>query len=257
MLANIDAIQAHCSLTPENDRICSPLPLFHSFGLTVGTWWPLTAGIEIVTQVDPRDGRRLNKLCEQRQPTMLLGTPTFVRAWMRRLSDESMAKLRMAVVGAEACPESLRQQFEDRFHAPLLPGYGATEFGPFVSCGQPDCHRDGVRELGCEAGSVGRSAPGVAVEVCDPATMAVLPRGEEGMLVVYSPSHLRTYLGDDERYQQVMTEDGGYITGDIGQVDAAGFISLTGRLARFAKIGGEMVPLRWCASCACRKNWSS
>ena len=242
LLANIDGIQRHCQLTAQDDVIASPLPLFHSFGLTVGCWWPLTQGITIVTQRDPRDGRQLNTSCLQYPPTLILGTPTFMRGWMRRIEDQAFARLKMAVVGAEACPASLQQQFAERFGVPLLPGYGATELGPFVCCGQPDGNRDGVFELGCAEGSVGRAAPGVAVEVVDPETMDPVPRGDEGMLIVYSPARFDWYLDDAERSKKAL-HGAGYITGDMGKVDAAGFITLTGRLARFAKIGGEMVPL--------------
>ena len=95
-----------------------------------------------------------------------------MRGWLRACPDDAaFAQLKMAVVGAEACPASLQQQFTERFGVPLLPGYGATELGPFVCCGQPDGNRDGVFELGCAEGSVGRAAPGVAVEVLNPETM--------------------------------------------------------------------------------------
>ena len=249
ILANIRSIEQHYDMIPGTDALASPLPLFHSFGLTVGCWWPLTSGLTTLTQRDPRDGRQLNKLCLQQPPALLLGTPTFLRSWLRRLDDDSLAKLKCAVVGAEACPESLRQQFEQRCGVPLLSGYGATELGPFVSCGQPDCHRDGVHEVGFKPGSVGRPAAGVYIETVDPDSGEVLPAGSEGMMVMYSPACFNQYIGDPDRTSAALLidpaapEERGYRSGDVGLVDEDGFVHITGRLSRFAKIGGEMVPL--------------
>jgi acyl-[acyl-carrier-protein]-phospholipid O-acyltransferase/long-chain-fatty-acid--[acyl-carrier-protein] ligase len=106
----------------------------------------------------------------------------------------------------------------------------------------PPVKRDGVVELRAKDGAVGRPLPGIHVQAVDPETRAPLPPGKEGLLVVRSPSRMRGYLDRDDLTRKAFVDDG-YSTGDIGRIDEEGFIHITGRLARFAKIGGEMVPL--------------
>jgi acyl-[acyl-carrier-protein]-phospholipid O-acyltransferase/long-chain-fatty-acid--[acyl-carrier-protein] ligase len=152
---------------------------------------------------------------------------------MRRVAPSQFASLRFAVVGAEACPHELIEAFEERYGMPLYEGYGTTELSPVVSVNSPEFNR---------VGSVGRPLPGIEVLTVDPRTGEALPTGERGLIVVRSPARMLGYLGEPELTGKVFTHDG-YNTGDVGWVDEDGFVYLTGRLARFAKIGGEMVPL--------------
>jgi acyl-[acyl-carrier-protein]-phospholipid O-acyltransferase/long-chain-fatty-acid--[acyl-carrier-protein] ligase len=99
---------------------------------------------------------------------------------------------------------------------------------------------DGVQP-GTRAGSVGRTLPGVSIRIVDPETFAPVPHGEQGLLLVNSPSRMARYFGDSGKTNQVL-RDGFYITGDLGYVDEDGFVFITDRLSRFSKIGGEMVP---------------
>lgn len=233
VLANCDGIMAHLDLRPGVDILLTPLPLFHVFGLVPGLWLPLTNGFGIAGQADPRDGQALGVLAGKTKPTFLISAPTFVRGYMRRVSRDQFATLRFAVVGAEACPVELMEAFEQRYGMPLYEGYGTTELSPVVAVNSPEKHR---------VGSVGTALPGVEVFTVDSRTEEVLPEGERGLLVVRSPARMLGYLGEEELTEKVFVH-GGYNTGDIGWVDDDGFIYLTGRLARFAKIGGEMVPL--------------
>jgi acyl-[acyl-carrier-protein]-phospholipid O-acyltransferase/long-chain-fatty-acid--[acyl-carrier-protein] ligase len=93
----------------------------------------------------------------------------------------------------------------------------------------------------CKEGSVGRPVPGVSVKVVDPETFEDLPLDTPGMLLVKGPNVMKGYLGQPEETAKVM-RDGWYVTGDIAKIDSDGFIFITARLSRFAKIGGEMVP---------------
>ena len=245
LLANNAALVEH--LGHQSRRVSlagllSALPLFHSFGLNAGMWLGLVQGIPVAGQADPTDGRALGKLAEKAKPDILLTTPTFARGYLRRVEPEQFASLRLAVAGAEKCSAELSEQFADRFHCALLEGYGATELGPVISCNVPHCERDGLKEIGHKAGSVGRSLPGVSAWTVHPETMERLAIGEEGLLLIESPARMQGYLGRDDLTAAAFVGEA-YNTGDIGYVDADGFIFLTGRLARFAKIGGEMVPL--------------
>jgi acyl-[acyl-carrier-protein]-phospholipid O-acyltransferase/long-chain-fatty-acid--[acyl-carrier-protein] ligase len=93
----------------------------------------------------------------------------------------------------------------------------------------------------CKEGSVGRPVPSVSAKIVDPETFEDLPLGTAGMLLVKGPNVMKGYLGQPEETAKVM-HDGWYITGDIAMIDTDGFIHITGRISRFSKIGGEMVP---------------
>jgi acyl-[acyl-carrier-protein]-phospholipid O-acyltransferase/long-chain-fatty-acid--[acyl-carrier-protein] ligase len=119
-------------------------------------------------------------------------------------------------------------------------GYGTTELAPLVSVNVPASRSKSVN-IECKEGSVGRPVPGVSVKIVDPETFEELPLGTPGMLLVKGPNVMKGYFGQPEETAKVM-HDGWYITGDIAMVDTDGFIHITARLSRFAKIGGEMVP---------------
>jgi acyl-[acyl-carrier-protein]-phospholipid O-acyltransferase/long-chain-fatty-acid--[acyl-carrier-protein] ligase len=242
VLANCRAVRQGLDLQVYRDVILSPLPLFHSFGLVPGMWLGLTHGLSIAAHPDPTDGATIGKLAAELKATFLISTPTFVRGWMRRIEPEQFKTLRLAVVGAERCPAELKAAFKERYNCDLLEGYGCTELAPTVSVNLPEVRRDGEIERRSRDGSVGRPLPGLAAFTVHPDTLAPLPLGETGLIVIRSPSRMQGYLDRDDLTAKTQVA-GGYNTGDIGRVDAEGFIHITGRLARFAKIGGEMVPL--------------
>ncbi len=242
VLANCASVADGLDLHRSQDVIISPLPLFHSFGLIPGMWLGLATGMTVASHPDPGDAKALGELAALTRATFLISTPTFARAYLRRVEPEQFTSLRFAVVGAERCPPDLKKQFRERFAVELLEGYGCTELAPTVATNLLDVHRDGERETRTREGSVGRALPGQQIFAVDPDTHEQLPPGKEGLLVVRSPSRMKGYLGRPDLTEKVFIQ-GGYNTGDIGRVDDDGFIFITGRLARFAKIGGEMVPL--------------
>jgi acyl-[acyl-carrier-protein]-phospholipid O-acyltransferase/long-chain-fatty-acid--[acyl-carrier-protein] ligase len=242
-------ILANCACTADGldvhggrDVLLSPLPLFHSFGLIPGTWLGLVMGMPVAAQPDPADGKALGELAERSGATFLISTPTFVRGYLRRIEPAQFKTLRFAVVGAERCPADLRAAFKSRYGSDLLEGYGCTELAPVVGVNLTEVHCDGVVEVRAKDGSIGRALPGLHVFAVDPEGARILPPGQEGLLVVRSPSRMRGYLDRPDLTATAFIH-GGYNTGDIGRVDEDGFVSITGRLARFAKIGGEMVPI--------------
>lgn len=242
ILANARGTMEHLCLRRDRETILTPLPLFHSFGLDIGLWLALSEGLHIAAHPDPTDASALGRLAERTDASFLIATPTFIRGYCRRIEPERFAALRFAIAGAEKCPAELRRQFHERYGAALLEGYGCTELAPVVTVNAPDVTVDGVREVGSRDGSVGRSIPGVEVVALDADSGEPLPCGEDGLLAVCSPARMLDYLDDPEQTAAALRH-GAYDTGDIGHVDADGYIHLTGRLARFAKIGGEMVPL--------------
>src|SRR5262249_51960974 len=126
---------------------------------------------------------------------------------------------------------------------PPYEGYGCTELSPVVSANLPDVFVNQVRQVRTKIGSVGQPMPGIAVRVVDPETDRPLPFGHDGLVLVAGPNVMKGYLGRDELTHKKI-RDGWYVTSDIGRLDEDGFLTLTDRLERIAKIAGEMVPLQ-------------
>jgi acyl-[acyl-carrier-protein]-phospholipid O-acyltransferase/long-chain-fatty-acid--[acyl-carrier-protein] ligase len=225
----------------RKDRILGILPLFHSFGYTVTMWVPLQVGASVVYQADPRQSREIGELCRTHHCTLFLVTPTFLRLCMRRCDPHDFDSLRFLWCGAEKLPPALAKEFEDRFRLLPMEGYGCTELSPAAVVNVPDRNLDGFRQVGHKPGTIGQPLPGVAARVVDPESFAPLPVGQEGLLLIRGGNVMEGYLGKPEETAQVIRA-GWYVTGDMVTMDEDGFITITGRLSRFSKIGGEMVP---------------
>jgi acyl-[acyl-carrier-protein]-phospholipid O-acyltransferase/long-chain-fatty-acid--[acyl-carrier-protein] ligase len=169
-----------------------------------------------------------------------MSTPTFLRSYLRRCQPEHFASLDVVFGSAERLPSELSGAFEKKFGVRPLEAYGATELSPLVSVNIPPHRYCGDAEAVRE-GSVGRPIPGVRVKVVHPDTREDLPADQPGMLLVSGPNVMKGYLNKPDLTAEVV-RDGWYTTGDIARVDGDGFIHITGRLSRFSKIGGEMVP---------------
>jgi long-chain-fatty-acid--[acyl-carrier-protein] ligase len=212
------------------------LPPFHSFGLTVTGLLPLVTGLRVVCHPDPTDASALARKAAAYQTTILVGTPTFVSYILDRAEPGQLAALRLIVVGAEKCPEALFARCNQAApEAQVLEGYGITECAPVVAVNRPGAAR---------AGSVGQPLDCVTPRVVDLESQQPLPAGKMGMLWVSGPTIFPGYVGDEvpSPFQEA---DGKkwYVTGDLAELDADGFIFLRGRLKRFLKAGGEMISL--------------
>jgi acyl-[acyl-carrier-protein]-phospholipid O-acyltransferase/long-chain-fatty-acid--[acyl-carrier-protein] ligase len=228
----------------KTDAILASLPFFHTFGSTVTLWYPLIEGVRIVTYPNPLEPTKCAALIEQYRLTFLLATPTFLRVYLRKAEPEQLRSLRLIIVGAEKLPLDLASHFEKRFHKKVFEGYGLTETAPVVSVNLPDPEPKKPREQvqpSSRLGSVGRLAPGIAAEIREPETERKLSLYETGMLWLRGANIFEGYLHDPKRTAEVL-RDGWLRTGDIGRFDEDGFLYIEGRLSRFSKIGGEMVP---------------
>jgi acyl-[acyl-carrier-protein]-phospholipid O-acyltransferase/long-chain-fatty-acid--[acyl-carrier-protein] ligase len=163
---------------------------------------------------------------------LVVTTPTFLRALMRRAGKEKLGGLRMVVTGAEKLPGSLREEFAEKIGVKVYEGYGMTEASPVVSVNVPGAERPG---------SVGKPVAGMEVRTVDEASRQVLPKGEAGILEFRGPNIFPGYLGRPDLSEKVL-QDGWYHSADYGRVDEDGYLFIEGRRARFSKIGGEMVP---------------
>jgi acyl-[acyl-carrier-protein]-phospholipid O-acyltransferase/long-chain-fatty-acid--[acyl-carrier-protein] ligase len=239
--ANIASMIQAVSISPS-DRLMGVLPFFHSFGYTVTLWAPLQVGASVVYHADPRQAKEIGELCRRHGCTIYVSTATFLRFCLRKCEPEDFRSLRVLICGAEKLPGSLAQEFGRKFGVLPLEGYGCTELSPVAATNLPDMEVGGVRQITNKPGTVGQPLPGIVARVVHSETRQPLPIGEEGLLLIHGGNVMRGYLGRPELTREVV-RDGWYVTGDMARLDADGFLTLTGRLSRFAKCGGEMVPL--------------
>lgn len=225
----------------SNDRILGILPFFHSFGFTVTLWLPATNGIGVVFHPNPLDARAISVLVGRYRVTFLIATPTFLQAYIRRCSPEHFGSLQYVLAGAEKLPERVALAFEDTFGIRPLEGYGCTECAPVVTVNGPDFRAPGFRQVAARRGTIGHPLPGVAVRIVDLESGEPVANGQSGLLMVKGPNVMKGYLGRPEKTAEVL-RDGWYMTGDVASAGEDGFITITDRISRFSKIGGEMVP---------------
>ena len=245
VLGNVNQFGCRVDLGAE-DKILGCLPLFHSFGCTVTLWYPIIEGITLVTYPSPLETATLAELIEKHQISLVLATPTFLRGYLRKAKPEQLACTKLVVTGAEKLPAKVAEAFEKRFDKPVLEGYGLTETSPVSNVNLPDPKPDGPEDArpvipNRRLGSVGAPIPGVAIRITDPDTDAPLPLHESGMIWLRGCNIFEGYLNQPEKTAEVI-QGSWFRTGDIGRVDEDGFLYIEGRLSRFSKIGGEMVP---------------
>ena len=226
----------------RHDTMLATLPFFHTFGFTVCLWAPLIVAMRAVYFPDPRQAKEVGDLCRTHRCTIMLGTATFLRFYLRRCGPDDFTSLRLLICGAEKLPVKLAEEFRAKFGVLPLEGYGCTELSPVVSTNLPDCVSGGVTFRANAMGTVGQPIPGVCPRAFDPDTKRPLPPAAEGLLGVKGPNVMLGYWKQPAKTAEVV-RDGWYISGDVGLVQEDGFVRITGRVSRFAKIAGEMVPL--------------
>jgi acyl-[acyl-carrier-protein]-phospholipid O-acyltransferase/long-chain-fatty-acid--[acyl-carrier-protein] ligase len=239
--ANARSMIQVVQLTPR-DRLLGILPFFHSFGYTVTLWVPLQVGGSTVYHPDPRQAKKVGELCREHRCSIFLSTPTFLRFYLRQCDPGDFNSVRLLYCGAEKLPVRLALDFQKKFGKLPFEAYGCTELSPAAAANIADCDLEGFNQVGHKPGSIGMPLPGVAARIVDSETGDTLGPDEEGMLQIYGPNVMKGYLGRDDLTAKVI-HDGWYATGDVAKIDEDGFITITGRLSRFAKTGGEMVPL--------------
>ena len=234
----------------RTDVMTTLLPLFHSFGFTMTFMMPLLDGVPMVLCPDPTDIKTLARVCAQYKTTIMMGTPTFLRAiainrWVHPMCLDS---LRYIIAGAEKLRPEMRETFKLKFGKDVYEGYGCTELTPLATLNAPNVLLDDflTMEKCSDNSSIGMSVPGAICAIIDPETNEFLPQGEEGMLVVTGPQVMKGYLKDKEKTDSVVINIDGrrwYKTGDKCTITPDGFVQILGRYSRFAKLGGEMISL--------------
>ena len=243
ILANAAQISS-LSILPRCSTMLGSLPLFHGFGFTVSLWYPLLRGCSLVTVPNPLDTRKMIDTIREERVSVLIGPPTFLRPILKKARSADLRSLELVVAGSEKLPTDLARDFHTSFHQEILEGYGLTETAPVTSVNQPAppvTTATADPQAGTKFGTVGRLLPGMTARIVDPDSGAERPLTEVGVIWLRGENVFSGYLGDEARTRAVL-RDGWFVTGDLGRFDEDGFLTIAGRLSRFSKIGGEMVP---------------
>jgi len=242
VLANVCQFATRLHM-PKGSSILGCLPLFHSFGSTVTLWFPCLEGLDLITYPSPLETKRLAELISHHRVNVLLATPTFLRGYMKRVEPAQLESLQLVVTGAEKLPQNLASAFEQRFGIRPQEGYGLTETSPATNVNLPnETSNNGAPVIpSSNPGSVGQLLPGIAVRLTNPATDEVVPLDQQGIIWLKGANIFKGYLGDEKKTAEVL-QNGWFRTGDVGRVDENGFLFIEGRISRFSKIAGEMVP---------------
>src|SRR4051794_25669557 len=226
MMANTAQAAARIDFGRQ-DKVFNVLPVFHSFGLTVGLVLPLVSGVRIYLYPSPLHYRIVPELVYGVNATILFGTDTFLNGYARSAHAYDFRSLRYILAGAEPVKESTRRIYLEKFGLRILEGYGVTETAPVLAINTPMFNR---------FGTVGRLMPGME------AKLEPVPGIDEGgRLFVRGPNVMLGYLRAENPGVLERPLEGWHDTGDIVTIDAEGFITIKGRAKRFAKIGGEMI----------------
>ena len=226
ILTNVAQARARIDFN-RTDKVFNILPVFHSFGLTVGVILPIVSGVPIFLYPSPLHYRTVPELVYVTNATIMFGTDTFLNGYARAANPYDFRSIRYMLAGAEPVRESTRQAYLEKFGIRILEGYGVTETAPAIALNTPMFNK---------FGTVGRLFPGMEAKL-----EKVEGVDEGGRLFVKGPNVMLGYLRVEHPGVLERPPEGWHDTGDIVTIDAQGYIAIKGRAKRFAKIGGEMV----------------
>ncbi|PQO26545.1 MFS transporter [Blastopirellula marina] len=238
--SNVQAVDQMGHLQ-QKDVMVGILPFFHSFGYTLTMWPVLALDIAGAFHFSPLEPKQIGQLTKKYAGTLMFSTPTFLRGFLRRVEPDMFKTLDVVIAGAEKLPGDLCDEFEQRFGVRPVEGYGATECSPLVAVNIPPSRSFDNFQPDRKEGTVGRPIPNVSARIIDLDTQEELPVDQQGMLQILGPNVMLGYLHLPEKTAEVI-HDGWYTSGDMAVIDEDGFIRITGRISRFSKIAGEMVP---------------
>lgn len=225
LFANIQQALSVIDITGK-DRMFNAMPMFHSFGLTVGSILPLITGMYVFLYPSPLHHKDIPELIYQKEATILFGTSTFFSMYGKNADDFDLHKIRLAIVGAEKLKEDVYQLWFERFGVRIYEGYGVTETAPILSLNTPTSYKKGT---------VGKLLPGLEYKI---EKVDGIEKG--GNLIVKGPNVMKGYLIHGKGFIPL---NQWHETGDVVDIDEEGFVSIVSRLKRFAKVGGEMISL--------------
>ena len=232
IISNIDSFSQMMDIYGM-DNLLAVLPYFHVFGLTINLWTPMCLGMTTITYANPLEFKTIAKIIREYKPELLVGTPLFLEGYVKQSKAGDFASIKLAVSGADKCPEHLRILYREKHDIEIFEGYGTTETSPVISANPRDRNKPG---------SIGTPIPGTEIRIQNLDTGADCAVGETGKILVKGDGVMQGYLNDIEE-SSLRLKSGWYDTGDLGYLDEDGYLWHKGRLKRFVKIGGEMVSL--------------
>ncbi len=237
IMSNIKQMSAIETIN-TTDTVFNALPMFHSFGLTVGTLFPILEGAKLFLYPSPLHYRIINELIYEIGATIMFGTDTFFRGYAKLAHPFDFHNIRCMFGGAEAVKPDTRNMWMERLGIRVLEAYGSTECSPVISANNRIFNR---------FGSIGKLLPAIQYKI-EP--VDGIDKG--GELVIKGPNIMLGYIMPDNPGILVKPEDGWYHTGDVVDIDEIGFVYIKDRIKRFAKIGGEMVSLNAVQEMVCK-----
>jgi acyl-[acyl-carrier-protein]-phospholipid O-acyltransferase/long-chain-fatty-acid--[acyl-carrier-protein] ligase len=249
LLANIKQVADLINFR-KDDVVLNSLPIFHSFGLTITTLMPLCEGIPMICIPDPTDVAAIGKMCVRHRASILFGTSTFFRLYIknRKIHHLMLQSVRIAVAGAEKLKDDVKNGFKIKFGIDTYEGYGTTETAPVVCVNMPDTLEYWSYQplIFHKEGTVGMPLPGTIVKIVNPETLEELKTGEDGLILIGGSQVMKGYYKNEAKTNEAIVKIGDwryYKSGDKGHIDEDGFVTIVDRYSRFAKIGGEMISL--------------
>ncbi len=252
IMANIQAISQRypqrqdADGKPVQEVILGSLTFAHSLGFTGTLWAAMVLGYKAVYQANPLDARAVCSAVEKHKVTLFITAPTLMRLYLLRAKKEQFDSVVVLLLGSEKLRPELRRGIKAKLGKEACEAYGATETGPIITLSVPlEVEGRKGKVFGSRENSVGLPVAGTAIAVVNTATgelVTAFGAEHQGEFWVRGEQVMDGYLGKPEATAKALV-DGWYRTGDIGYIDEDGFVYITDRLARFAKVGAEMVPM--------------
>jgi long-chain acyl-CoA synthetase len=232
LCANLRQMQAwFTTCRPGEERILAVIPFFHVFAMTVAMNSGIAMGAEIIAL--PRfEWPMLQAALRRTRPTMFPGVPTLFKACLDNgATREELASVRACISGGAPLPMAVKQQFEALSGSVVVEGYGLTEASPV-------CYSNPF-EGENRSGTIGLPMPGMRAEIRDlEDPTRKLPPGERGELCVAGPNVMVGYWNRPEDTSAVLGADGFLRTGDVGIMDADGYVTLVDRIKDLIIVSG-------------------
>jgi fatty-acyl-CoA synthase len=222
----------------HKDRLCVPVPLYHCFGMVMGNLACLTHGATVIYPNDGFDPLTVLEAVQAESCTGLYGVPTMFIAELNhpRFREFDLSSLRTGVMAGSPCPIEVMKQVVEQMHlSEITIAYGMTETSPAV------CQSSIDAPLSKRVSTVGTALPHLEIKIADPVTGEVVAPGAPGELCVRGYAVMRGYWEDEASTSQAIDQDQWMHTGDLGMMDAEGYVNIVGRSKDMVIRGGENV----------------
>jgi len=220
------------------DRLCSPMPLFHCFGMVMCNLNCLSHGATIVYPDHGFDPVAVLQAVQDERCTALYGVPAMFIAELQhpRFAQFDLSSLRTGIMSGAPCPIEVMKQVVDKMHlSQITIAYGMTETSPV------SCQSSIDTPLDRRVSTVGQVQPHLEIKIIDPGSGSTVPRGQQGEFCTRGYSVMQGYWGEEARTREAIDTEGWMHTGDLATMDAEGYIKIVGRIKDMVIRGGENV----------------